>query len=200
MRKFLSLDFRRPRPEDRLSLSCRNVSYLMLLMFTVGILAGAAVGLYSPPTALSADVESYVFTEVLPRSVWAALWGSCRFFLLLLALSTSWLGVVLSPAAVLMRGYLLSCSVSVLFSAYAYRGLFYSFLISGIPALFIAPCFLVAACDAFFSSRRLLTQRFGGDHGFRSHDPMRHGIVITFLILLDTAYAFYLLPLLLGAL
>ena len=197
MRKFFFLDFRRPRPEDRLSQPERKVTYLLLFMFACGILAGSLIGLYSPPAALPADVEDYVASEVLSRSAGAALWSSGRFFLLLLILSTSWLGVVLSPVSALARGYLLGCSVSALFRAYSYRGLLFSFLISGVPAAVIVPCFLFAARDAFFSAQRLLTRRFGGGPEYGSSEFARHFPAIVLLVLLDTAYACYLLPVLL---
>ena len=170
----------------------------MLGLFTLGVLAGSLVGLFSPAVASAPNLEGYVASEALSRSLPGAFWDTGKFFLLLFAVATSYLGVILSPAAVFLRGYLFSCSVSALFSAYAYRGLLCAALISGVPALFLIPCFLSAASAAFFSARRLATQRFDPGPGLRGAGLSRRVVVIVLLLILDALYRVYLLPVLLS--
>ena len=194
MRKSFFLDFRRTRPPDASASFGQNVSFPMFVLFVLGVFAGAVAGLYLTPSGIGADLERYVFSDVLPHTFWDALWNSGKFFLLLFALSTSWLGVFLTPAAALLRGYLFSCSVAAFFSAFGTRGLLCAALVSGIPALFIVPCFLTAASDAILTSRHLLELRFDRGPGFGPVTPARHLLLIPALVLLDALYSFLLLP------
>lgn len=170
----------------------------MLILFTLGILAGSVAGLFSTGAGLPVDAEHYIFSEALPKSLPAALWDSGKYFLLLLVSCTSYLGVVAAPLTVLLRGYLLSCSISALFSAYAYRGLWYGMAISGVTAIFTMPCFLIAACDAFVLAWRLLRRRLGQDNVPQSVGVVWHFLMIGMLILLDACYTVYILPALLA--
>ncbi|MCC8077709.1 MAG: hypothetical protein LIO60_05090 [Oscillospiraceae bacterium] len=203
MHQYLFLNLKCPslgraRWESGLSLLSRSASHLLLFLFFLGILLGGTFGLFVPGVSRAAGLEAYLSAEALPQSFCAALWHGGKYFLLLLFLSTSYLGVVLLPAAVFLRGCLLSCSVSALFSAGSYRGLLYSFAVCGIPALFIMPCFLFAASNAFLSARRLLFLRFRQGEGAPQQGAGRHWVVVGAFLILDALYSVYLLPALLA--
>ena len=178
-----------------------SVFQMLLLLFLVGALIGCAAGLYLPAGGL-ADGAAWglLSPETQPLSFPGALWNAGKFFLLLLFLSTSWLGVVLTPAAALLRGYFLSCSVAALYAAGFWKGLLCALAISGVPALFMIPCFLIACRDAFFASRRLMDLRFGRGHGAPRAPGARRAAVIAALVALNALYSAFLLPALLAKL
>lgn len=202
MVQHLTFDLRRTLPERGRSGQTSRAARRMLMMLMLGVLAGSVVGTYFTADGFAsayAEVGQYAASDVLPGSLPSALWDSARFFLALALAASSWLGVLLVPAAVLLRGYLLSCSVAVLYASYGWAGLRCAFLVSGLPALFLAPAFLAAACDAFFASRWLLERRFGLAPAlpgrYRSGKRL---IVIVLLVAAEALYSFYLLPLLIA--
>lgn len=166
----------------------------LLLIFSLGVLAGGIVGFFSPIPELPGDISTYVQSSLLPRSFLSALGDVFRFFLLALVFSTSYLGVFLIPSLVLVKAYMLSCSVAVLFAAYSYKGLSFSALISGVPALFLIPCFLIACSDCFFASRQLFLQRFHGLPYVSCPNGVRHFLFILPILVLAALYGYWLLP------
>ena len=174
---------------------------MLILLFFAGALIGCAAGLYLPAGGL-ADGAAWglLSPETQPLSFPGALWNAGKFFLLLLFLSTSWLGVVLTPAAALLRGYFLSCSVAALYAAGFWKGLLCALAISGVPALFMIPCFLIACRDAFFASRRLMDLRFGRGRAAPRAPGARRAAAIAVLVVLNALYSAFLLPVLLAKL
>lgn len=203
MVQHLTFDLRRTLPERGRSGQTSRAARRMLMMLILGVLAGSVVGTYFITAdgfaSAYAEVGQYAASDVLPASLPSALWNSARFFLVLALAATSWLGVLLVPAAVLLRGYLLSCSVAVLYASYGWAGLRCALLVSGLPALFLAPAFLAAACDAYFASRWLLERRFGLAPALPGrYKSGKRLIVITLLVAAEALYSFYLLPLLIA--
>lgn len=171
-----------------------GVFQMLLLLFLVGALVGCVAGLYLPAGGQGGGAAAWASPETQPLSFLEALWNAGKFFLLLLVLSTSWLGVVLTPAAAFLRGYFLSCSVAALYAAGSWKGFLCALATSGIPALFIIPCFLIACRDAFFASRRLLDLRFGRGPGAPRAPGLRRAAVIAALVALNALYSAFLLP------
>lgn len=200
MRKFLFWAWDRPVPRFDETEREGNVFRLMLLLFLAGALIGCAVGLYLPAGGLGGDVTAWAAPETPAPSFSEALWNAGKFFLLLLLLSTSWIGVALTPALALLRGYFLSCSVAAFYAAGSGKGLLCALAVSGVPALFMTPCFLVACRDAFFAARRLMDLRFGRSRGAPRAPGARRAAVITALVVLNALYSAFLLPPLLAAL
>lgn len=194
----LAFDLRRSLPERGRSGQAARAGRLMLFLFTLGVLAGGVAGTFFTADGFAsayAGAGQYVASNVLPASLLSAFWSSARLFLLLALAATSWLGVLLVPAAVMLRGYLLSCSIAVLYASFGWPGLLCAFLSSGLPALFLVPAFLAAACDAYFASRFLLERRFGltpAAPGRRRAG--KRVLVIAPLIAAEALYSFYLLP------
>lgn len=196
----LSFDLLRAQPERGRSGRMAHAARRMLILLMLGILAGSVVGTYFTADGFAsvyAEVGQYAASDVLPVSFPSALWSSARFFLALALAATSWLGVLLVPAAVLLRGYLLSCSVAALYASYGWAGLRCALLVSGLPALLLMPAFLAAACDAYYASRWLLERRFGLSPALPGRPrPGKRLIVIVVLIAAEAFYSFYMLPLL----
>ena len=179
-----------------------SVFQMLLLLFLAGALIGCAVGLYLPAAGPGDGAAAWGFLspETQPLSFPEALWNAGKFFLLLILLSTSWLGVVLTPAAALLRGYFLSCSVAALYAAGSWKGLLCALAVSGVPALFMIPCFLIACRDAFSASRRLMDLRFGRAPGAPRAPGLRRAAVIAALVALNALYSAFLLPAILAKL
>ena len=169
-------------------------AYFMMFLFAGGIFFGGLTGFYHFPAAGSAVVQA---AEIVPDSLRGAVWVSCRFFVLLALLSSSYLGVVLVPATVLARGYLLSCSVAALYASNGWRGLLWAALVSGVPALLLTPVFLLGACDAFSLSQHLLYLRLGRMRGPEATQAAKHASGAALLAAVNTIYMYWLLPLLL---
>ena len=200
MGKFFFSAWNRPNPwYDRTGRE-GSVFQMLLLLFLTGVLIGCVAGLYLSAGEQGGGAVAWASPETQPLSFLEALWNAGKYFLLLLALSTSWLGVALTPAAALLRGYFLSCSVAALYAAGSWKGLLCAVAISGVPALFIIPCFLIACRDAFFASRLLLDLRFGRNHGAPRVPGARRAAVIAALVVLNALYSAFLLPPLLAKL
>lgn len=203
MVRHLTFDLRRSLAERGRSGQASRAARRMLLMLSLGVLAGSVAGTYFTADGFAsayASAGQYAASEVLPASLPSALWSSARFFLALIIAATSWLGVVLVPAAVLLRGYLLSCSVAALFASYGWAGLRCALLVSGLPALFLTPALIIAACDANFAARWLLERRFGLAPVLPGRlRPGKRVIVIALLIIAEACYSFYLLPLIVAS-
>lgn len=188
------------RPQSTAPEGSGRLFRLCLLLFLAGVLAGALAGCYLSPAGASALLPAGAAAGSSPDTLWEAVWEAGRFFLLLLVLSTSLLGVLLTPAAVVLRGYLLGCSVAALYAALAWEGLLRAALVSGIPALCSVPCFLALSEDAIQSARGLFLLRLG-----RRPEPLcpamrAHLALAAVLTLALGCYSRWLLPLLLGKL
>ena len=169
-----------------------GVFLLLLALFALGALCGTLLGLYLPPGGLRDALGAQ-----RQLSAGRSLWGAAQFFLLLLALSTSWLGVVLVPATAAVRGCLLGCSAAALYAAGGWRGLLCASLVSGVPSLLLVPAFLAVGCDAFFAARRLLPGRsVPGPSGAEGAGARL--LLAGAAILAAAAYSAWLLPVLLG--
>lgn len=203
MVQHMAFDLRRTFPERARSGQTVRAARRMLIMLTLGVLGGSVAGTYFTADSFSsayASAGQYAAAEMLPASLPAALWSAASFFLALLLAATSWLGVLLIPAAVLLRGYFLSCSVAVLYASYGWQGLRCALLAGGLPALFLAPALIIAACDAYFASRWLLERRFGLSPVLPGRfRPGKRVIVIALLIVAEACYSFYLLPLIVAS-
>ncbi len=169
---------------------------LLLAMLFFGVLAGAAAAMLFR-TDLAGEPDAAAIAVLLPTSLLRSLWRALRFFLLLFLLGTSWLGVVFTPAAALLRGAVLGQSVAALYAAYSYRGLLAALIVFGAPALWSLPCFLCAAGDAFSASRALASMRFGVSAPVDRAAALRRALLILPLIALDAVYGFYFAPMLL---
>lgn len=203
MVQHLTFDLRRTFPERGRSGQTVRAARRMLIMLTLGVLVGGVAGIYFTADGFAAAYASagqYAAAKMLPASLPSALWSSARFFLTLLFAATSWLGVLLVPATVLLRGYLLSCSVAALYASYGWAGLRCALLAGGLPALFLAPALIIAACDAYFASRWLLERRFGLSPALPGRlRPGKRVIVIALLIAAEACYSFYLLPIIVAS-
>ena len=168
--------------------------FLLLLMLIAGIAMGSIVGMFSLHGNADMELDAYAASQFLFTSYPTALLQSSRFFLVLLLAATSYLGVILIPACSFVRGYLLSCSISAMYARFSFRGLKTAFLLCGVPALVVVPCFILTACDAWSASQRLLSLRF--DRGSFSGDwvLLRRFPLVFLAVLLDASYSFYLLP------
>lgn len=203
MARYLAFDLRRTLPERGRTGQSSRAARVMLIALLLGVLAGSAAGTYFTADGLASAYTSagqYAAAEMLPASLPSALWSSARFFLALVLAATSWLGVALVPAAVLLRGYLLSCSAAVLYASFGWAGLRCALLASGLPALILTPALIMAACDAYFASRWLLERRFGLSPSLPGR--FRHGkrvIVFALLIAAEACYSFYLFPLIVAS-
>lgn len=168
-------------------------AYIFIII--LGIIAGGGVGVFSSVSGdIGGDVFLYAREHLLPSGFGECLFLSGRFFLLAALFSTSYLGVVLLPSLVLVRGYVLSYAASVLFSAFSFKGLVCGLLIHGVPAVISVPCFLVVCCSCFESSRCLFMQRF---HALPPIKNVAHAwplLFALFAIVFDSIYTSCFLP------
>ncbi len=120
------------------------------------------------------------------------------FLVLLLFLSTSFLGFVLIPVLFILRAFIFSALFSSVYAFSSSPAFLSSVLSEGIPALICLPCFFIIADDCFRLSRKLLRYRVG--HGFsggRTH-LFQHFLYALLFLLTDYFYCIYIMPLLLA--
>ncbi len=155
----------------------------LMAVFALGVVLGYFVGELSAysPSGFVSDFPSESF-----GSAWA-------FFLLLMIFSTSYLGPFFIPCLFFLRGYLFSCSVAVLWNSMGTDGMLLALLSSAVPLCFSLPAYLVVGGVCFSFSRHLARLRFSGG-GLGPEFPLRHLLLMVFVILLDFSYSAFLLP------
>lgn len=184
LRKISSvLSYGRAEPADR-------VERVLLLAFVFGVLFGFFVGVYSGPAGL--EPASAGGSDSL-GSAWL-------FFALLLIFSTSYLGLVLIPLLIFVRGCIFSCSVAVLWLSMDTIGILISLLGSALPLCSLLPCYIRVGGDCFLLSRKLACLRMDGHYAGAAAFPLRHFLVLLLMIVLDSFYSSYVLPVLTGSL
>lgn len=169
----------RCEPDDR-------VERALLFSFVIGVFFGFFVGLCSGPAGL--ELASPGGSDRL-GSAWL-------FFALLLIFSTSYLGLVLIPLLLFVRGCIFSCSVAVLWLSMGASGILISLLGSALPLCFLLPCYLKVGEDCFLLSRKLARLRIDGHYGGAAAFPVRHFLALLLMIVLDSVYSSYIFPVL----
>ena len=178
----------------------RSAYRMLLICFVTGAVAGAAVGLFSPKSIVPENPDIWLADKASLERLPAALFNAGQYLAFVLLLSTSFLGVLLIPAAAALRAYLLSCFVSAFFAAGSYRGRACAFLVRGVPALFSVPVFLTVACDSLLQSRSLFRLRFASAAAPAPNHSAYHLFFSAAAVLLEAWYECCMLPRLLEVL
>lgn len=171
----------------------KTEGFLLLLLFS-GVLIGSIFGTYSERTDWLA-LPLFSCDYALPRSFPAWYLASARYFLCLLAAATTYFGIVLVPALVLLRGYVLGSAAAAAFASASYHGLLSAFLTCGVSAIVTLPMLLIAANDSFQSSRTMIRLRLGQQEtpGIRPVF-LRRCLLCMLFVLLDALYCGCILP------
>lgn len=174
--------------------SAHSLGSAFLFVLFLGILAGGIVGAFSSVSNISGGIFLYLEEHLLPSGFADCLFSAGRFFLLAAFFSTSYLGVVLLPSLIFVRGCILSYSVSVLFSAFSFEGLLSALFVLGVPALINVPCFLIVCCGCFESSKCLFMQRFHALLPIKNLGGVWFLLLALFAIAFDCIYSLCFLP------
>lgn len=161
----------------------------LLAGFVLGLVFGFLVGLSSGKGSL---VPGTGITGGALGSAW-------MFFLLLLIFSTSYLGLVLIPALMFVRGAVFSCSISVLYLSLGTDGLLLGLLGSALPMCILLPVYILVGEDCFRLSRRLSQLHIGRGAYCGTFFPLRHFLLMLLAILAEGAYSAYFMPMLTSA-
>lgn len=90
--------------------------------------------------------------ELVAPSLFSTVWELCRWPLLVFVLGFTALGAVGVPVVFLVRGFLLSYSVSVFVRLFGVAGLAAAATVFGVCALFVLPVLFVLGADAMGSA------------------------------------------------
>lgn len=167
-----------------------SASGLLFFAFLAGLVLGSLLG-------LGYGHDSAVFSLADDSSIFGSAWP---YFAMMLVFSTSYLGALGIPAVLFVRGLLFSCGVALMYSALGTQGLLLSFLGSGIPLCFLLPGMILVGADCSRCCIQLFRLRTGKGACFEELFPLRHLVLMIFLILLDAVYSAYLFPALYSAL
>ena len=170
----------------RTSSSARAV---LLAGFVLGLLFGFFVGISSGEESL---VPGGGVTGGAFRSAW-------MFFLLLFIFSTSYLGLVLIPSLMFVRGAVFSCSVSVLYFSLGTDGLLFALLGSALPLCVLLPVYILVGEDCFRMSLRLIRLHMGRGGYCSPLFPLRHLLIALVAVAAEAAFSACLLPMLTSA-
>lgn len=168
-------------------------AFLIALLLT-GVLLGSVIGVYAGET--SAVLPDVLTSQADDTASFASAFREAgAYFLLFAVCATSYLGLLMTPALLLLRGYTLSCAVAAVFAAERYRGLLAALLITGIPALLTVPPMVILASDSFRRSHRLLQFRLSRRvPPMQSGDLIRHWFFTAAMIAADTIYIYFIRP------
>jgi hypothetical protein len=166
--------------------------------FLAGAVAGAFLSLYISGDSISGLVASYIESPEQPAGFFKVFWDCAKFHLCVLFMAGSVFGVVIIPAIVFLRAYLLSCTTAAIIAVYPDSGWLLSLVILGIPALVSIPCLFVLSTDAFFASGRLLTMSMGDYRPWLGTPIYRHGFACMILLILISLVEMLLIPALVG--
>ena len=167
-----------------------------------GLVVGSLIGLFSElPDSVAAAMRSFTPPEA-SADLFSVLARCLYFPLCAVILSSSILGVILLPALAALRGFVLGCSVSAAIQSAFLKGLGIAGLTVGIPTLISLPAFMLICSDGVSFSSSLLR------YGMKREPPRHSNSSFAFshflygltLILLESLYTCYLLPVLRSAL
>lgn len=175
-----------------------GVMLLISACFLAGAVAGAFLSLYISGDSISELVASYIESPERPAGFFKVFWDCAKFHIIVLFMAGSVFGVVIIPAIVFLRAYLLSCTSAAIIAVYPDVGWLLALIILGIPALVSIPCLFVLSSDAFLTSGRLLTLSIGDYRPWPGSPIYKHGFVCIILLILISLIEMLLIPTLVG--
>jgi len=134
----------------------------LALFFILGITLGCALA-YTLETGVNSLLFSYLTDyisyldadNISSPSLWTTLWEILRWPLFTGLFGTTIVGKFTTPTALILRGTLLSFTISVLIRFFGFRGFILSLAVLGIPALCsVITLFVVAYDISLFLKRR----------------------------------------------
>lgn len=174
-----------------------NVLYGLFVLFILGSILGAFVGVLSGEEHIQAALSPQVLQNSSTVSVWKSLWNHGKFHVLILLCASSVLGVAAVPVLTIVRGYLISCSAALFYTSYPQDGFLLVLVVLGIPGLLTIPSFFMLAVDALLSSRRLLSLSTGIPKSISPTTVMRKTVFCFFFLSVAVMLEQTLVPLLL---
>lgn len=145
-----------------------SVVLCLTICFVAGVLAGCLfAGLLGAESLLrlSEYLDGYFGLmrgdSVSPPSPLSTVWELCRWPLLVFVLGFTGLGAVGIPAMFLLRGFLLSYSISVFVRLFGLSGLAAAAAVFGVSGVFVLPAFFVLGSDALESAGSLASLFLG---------------------------------------
>ena len=176
-----------------------NRQYCILAGFIfLGVTVGSVAGIYLYEQQSGQTLQSFIAEKYPAQNLLTAFLNASQYLLVLLFLSTSYVGAILVPLILTARGYLFGCSVAVLYKCFGFAGLRISLLIQGIPSLILTPCLLLTAAQSIGASAFLLRIRFGAKRMYDTNSRGFQYIILAITVILGTAYNYFLLPRLLA--
>ena len=183
------------RPAERFSQEGRTCLVFVSFFFLAGCFAGSVIGSASFSGGLYFDVAGYAET-VLSRGWAETLWLSGRYVLLAFLMGFALFGPLGIPAAVFLRGYVISCTAASVLSCADGRSFEAVLALAGLDSLFSVPCLIVVSVEALGLSR-MFTRLFFYGGSRESAVPLLVKFAAAAVILAAGAAAeSYLIPLL----
>ena len=175
---------------------------LVLFLLCAAFLGGAAAG-----TALSSGefsgAESVLGGEGAVYgydSVAGRLLSCTKYHLMTLLFSTSIVGVLLIPAALAFRGFVLACTAAYIASAYPEQGVALTLVVLGLPSLLTVPGLFVVAFDGACFSSRLLAEHLRRPVAARYSRGENRLAAVGVMLVLAAAMERFVVPQLVGLL
>ena len=115
---------------------------ILILLFALGLTIGCAFASFLQP-----ETDSQLFSflkdyfsllnsgEGKSPSLWADFWELLRWPLLSALMGSTMFGILTAPALLLLRGFLLSYSISIFIRYFGLNGILVALVVFGIPAL-----------------------------------------------------------------
>ena len=126
--------------------------FLLCVLFIAGAAAGTVLGASVPGGA--EDVLSGGGAVYGTESFLGLLFSCAKYHLMVLLFSTSLFGLLLIPAAVAFRGFVLACTAACIASAYPDKGAVLTIGVLGLPSALTLPGLFILAFEGMgFSSR-----------------------------------------------
>lgn len=107
------------------------------------------------------DYLTLASQETVTCGFWPVLWEQFRYFLAVVILGVTALGVAGLPLLFAVRGFFFSFSVGCFFRVFGGAGLLPALVLFGIPALLWAPGFFLAGLQGWSNARCLLRRGLG---------------------------------------
>ena len=173
----------------------RIQNYLFLFLF-FGVTAGCIIGSYADVGRLTTSAVFGLGADH-KASFFEALLYEGRYFFLILICSSTYLGVLLVPALLIMFGGTFGAVVAAAFAADYFPGILRTGVLYGVPALIVFTPFMLQAADCIMFSRDLLLFRFTRyPVSEKTSYSFQHLLLATFAVFIVAAYRYFLLPLL----
>ena len=175
--------FKKTMSMSRENLHIDTLLIILLIFFLLGICFACIIVSYEQNNVVSFDFTVLKQKVSFPKNIWKA--GQFHVFVILA--SMSYIGLLLIPAIIFLRGYFIACTSAVLLKEY-----WIAWITCGVPAVIQLPSLFLLASMCLRISAKRWTDTITRDYILKNFDIPKYLILSCVGIILCAIYNRYL--------